>query len=527
MNSKNLVLFVVTFLVAFCTIIYELVYSQLLTIIFGGTVLRYSITIGLFLFSLGVGSFLYNYLAKYDKKNLFVFIEIALSLVGFFGVVFIISLNSYLGFLPHLLKVILSNIPVVLVGILSGLDLPLLSYFVGEKSSSYSQVLGVDYFGSLAGTFLYSLVFYPHQGLIFSAFIVAFFNLLVAFLFFMMFYKKHSKFLSILFGLLIFIFVLVLININSVSDTMMKIYLDESVSLSYYQEGFQKAVVKVNELMFTPYQMVFLYSVVLNAGTPFELHNNCLNIDEHVQLCNSWAKEYHNGLIDVPLAFFENISSNTKVLIVGGGDGIAVNFLKKYNVSIDQVDIDKEFVEYAKTNEFISQYNNKSWEYPLLNLTIDDGFSYLKRNNKKYDLILLDLPGLKEDKLLPLYSREFFLSLNKSLDEKGIIVMWVYSLEKYSEYSKILLNTLSASGFDYLLPYTSYIVNNKGNAEVEDYILVSRSNERSINLTKNEYVSKLSDVYKSLEWQKLVFDKSAQINSIFKPAYPMLIKDGH
>lgn len=526
MQTKNLVLFIITFLVAFCTIIYELVYSQLLTIIFGGTVLRYSITIGLFLFSLGVGSFLYNYLAKYDKKKLFIFIEICLSLVGFFGVVFIICFNSFFSFLPHLLKVCVSNIPVVLVGILSGLDLPLLSFFVGEKSSSYSQVLGVDYFGSLAGTFLYSLVFYPHEGLIFSAFIVAFFNLLVAFLFFLAFDKRRNKILAVLFTFLLSVFVLILLNISFISDGLMKVYLTDSVRVSYFNEGSVKVIAKVSEIFFTPYQMIFFYSIVLNSGTPHELHNLCMNIDEHVQLCSSWAKEYHNGLVDVPLAFFENISSDTKVLLIGGGDGIATNYLRKYNVSIDQVDIDAKFVEYAKSNEFITQYSNNSWDYPLLNLTIDDGFSYLKKNTKKYDLILLDLPGLKEDKLLPLYSREFFLSLNRSLSEKGIIVMWVYPFDTHKEYSEVLLNTLSVSGFNYFLPYNSYILPGGDNYKVEDYILVSRNDLRDINLSKNEYVSSLSSIYKNLNWQRINFSEYAGINSIFKPSYRMLIKDG-
>jgi spermidine synthase len=527
MNLKTFVLFLITFFVAFCTIIYELVYSQLLTIVFGGTVLRYSITIGLFLFSLGVGSFLYNYLEKYDKQKLFVFIEICLSLVGFLGVVFIILFNSYFGFLPHLLKVCVSNIPVVLVGILSGLDLPLLSFFVGEKSSAYSQVLGVDYFGSLAGTFLYSLVFYPHQGLIFSGFIVAFFNLLMALLFFIAFMKKEKKFLFYLFFVLLISFFIVLFNIAPVSDSLMKVYLTESLEKSYFIEGLEKAVVNIKEIFFTPYQMAFIYSVVLNKGTEFEIHNNCLNLDEHVQICDSWVKEYHQGLVDVPLSFFENISSNTKVLLIGGGDGIATNYLRKYNVSVDQVDIDEEFVEYSKKNDFISQYSNDSWNYSLLNLTIDDAFSYLKYNKNKYDLILLDLPGLKEDKLLPLYSREFFLSLNKSLSQKGVLVMWVYPFDTHKNYSEVLLNTLSVSGFNYFFYYQSYILPGGDEGyDVEDYILISREDSRRMNFSKNNYVSNLSGIYNKIEWQKINFSEGGQINSIFKPTYRMIIKDG-
>lgn len=523
MQLKNALVFIVTFLVSFCTIIYELVYAQLLTVIFGGTVLRYSITIGLFLFCLGVGSFLYNYLEKYDKKKFFVFVEIGLSLAGFFGVVFIICLNSYFGFLPHLLRVILSNIPIVLIGILSGLDLPLLSFFAGEKSSTYSQVLGVDYFGSLAGTIIYSLVLYPYQGLIFSSAIVAFTNLFVALLLFMFLYKKRNISLTIFFSFLVLTFILILVNISAVSDYLMKVYISNSILNFYSGWFFENIAVSVKEVVFTPYQMVFLYSLVLNQGTSHEMNNTCMNIDGHIQLCGSWVHEYHAGLVDVPMAFFEN-TSNMNVLLIGGGDGIAVNYLRKYGVRIDQVDIDKEFVEYGKNSEFVSNYQNGSFDYPLLNLTIDDGFSYIRNTQNKYDLVILDLPGLKEDKLLPLYSQEFFLSVNRVLKDNGMAITWVYSFKENPEYGNVLMNTLSASNFKYFINYSSYKAD-ETRFPVEDYLIFSNNNSRKIDISKSEYVYQLSRVYSYLNWENFVFSKEISVNSVFKPSYKMLIKN--
>jgi len=523
MKLKNLILFIVTFFVAFCSIVYELVYSQLLTIIFGGTVLRYSITIGLFLFCLGIGSFLYNYLEKYDKKKLFVYIEICLSIIGFFGVWFIIALNSYFSFLPHFIRIILSNVPIILVGILSGLELPLLSFFSGEKSSTYSQVLGVDYFGSLAGMVLYSLVFYPYQGLIFSAFIVAFFNLIIALLLFIFLYKKKDILLGIIFSIFLVLFILIFFRIDSFSDYLMKVYLSNSILNFYSGWFFESIAVNVKEVVFTPYQMVFLYSIILNQGTAHELNNTCMNIDGHIQLCDSWVHEYHAGLVDVPMAFFEN-TTNMSVLLIGGGDGIAVNYLSKYGVHVDQVDIDKKFVEYGKNSEFVSKYQNNSFNYSLLNLTIDDGFAYIKNTQNRYDLIILDLPGLKEDKLLPLYSQEFFLSVNKVLKDNGVAITWVYSFRENPEYARVLMNTLSASKFEYFINYSSYQVN-ETRFPVEEYLIFSNNNSRKINISKSEYVSQLSPVYRDLTWEMFSFSEDISVNSVFKPNYGMLIKN--
>lgn len=524
MDKKKIIIFVVTFFVAFCSIIYELIYSQLLVVIFGGTVLRYSITIGLFLFSLGIGSFLYNYLGKLDKKKFFIFVELGLSFIGFFGVVFIIWLNSYFLFLPHMLRIILSNIPIILIGILSGLDLPLLSYFAGEKSSEYSKVLGIDYFGSLGGTLIYALFLYPSGGLIATSALVATLNLLVSILLFFFLFKKRDRLLFFLLSIFTILFTIILFNLSYVSDFLMKVYLQQTVLENYSSWVIKGIYAVIDEIVYTPYQMIFTYSIFLNYSGETSLLNKCLNIDEHVQMCDSWVQEYHNGLIDVPISFFDNTSPDTEVLLIGGGDGIPVNYLSNYNVSIDQVDIDNKFIEYGRKSEVLSHYQNNSSSYSYLDLHIEDGFSYLRNNDKLYDLVILDLPGLKSDKLLSLYSKEFFIFLNRSLKEKGIAVLWVYS-SKNKEYHKILLNTISSAGFNYYLNYSSYKLPGRKTDVVEDYFIISKDNSRVINLSKNSYVIELEEFYGNLEWKELGYSDEIRINSIFKPSYPMIIED--
>ena len=70
LSKDFLVTGLLTVIVAACSIIYELVYSQALTVLYGGTIARYSITIGLYLISLGLGSFFFN---SFKFKNTVVF----------------------------------------------------------------------------------------------------------------------------------------------------------------------------------------------------------------------------------------------------------------------------------------------------------------------------------------------------------------------------------------------------------------------------------------------------------------------
>ena len=47
--------YIITLILAFCSIVYELLLGQTLSAFFGNTVLRYSVTIGLYLFAMGMG----------------------------------------------------------------------------------------------------------------------------------------------------------------------------------------------------------------------------------------------------------------------------------------------------------------------------------------------------------------------------------------------------------------------------------------------------------------------------------------
>ena len=51
-----MITYAITFILAFCSIVYELLLGQTLSAFLGNTVLRYSVTIGLYMMSLGIGS---------------------------------------------------------------------------------------------------------------------------------------------------------------------------------------------------------------------------------------------------------------------------------------------------------------------------------------------------------------------------------------------------------------------------------------------------------------------------------------
>ena len=57
-SSGAVMVYPFTFVLAFCSIVYELLLGQSLSAFLGNTVLRYSVTIGLYMLSMGIGSLL-------------------------------------------------------------------------------------------------------------------------------------------------------------------------------------------------------------------------------------------------------------------------------------------------------------------------------------------------------------------------------------------------------------------------------------------------------------------------------------
>jgi spermidine synthase len=185
--------YLVTITVAFCSIVYELLLAQTLSTIMGNTVLRYSITIGIYLASLGIGAMLCEEKSKRSTVNRLVRIEVLLTIVGglvvllmnFFDVIQkLLYKNDFCSTpiigdysLALIVFYILSHGIIVLIGILSGYEIPLL-IAIGEKEKPQTTnvVLGMDYFGSLLGSIFFPLILLPGLGIFGIAFLTGLFN---------------------------------------------------------------------------------------------------------------------------------------------------------------------------------------------------------------------------------------------------------------------------------------------------------------------------------------------------------------
>ncbi len=189
-NRSTFPIYLVAVIVAFCSIVYELLLAQTLTALLGNSILRYSVTIGLFLFSLGMGALILD-LKKTKNPVRFLFqVEIILSIVGcmapfltFSGDAFCQMLVAKWNFLPDstfvsMLNYLQSHIWIIVIGILSGFEIPLLLQVARDKKIPQleNRVLAIDYLGTLIGAVAFPLILLPFIGLTATAFLTGSLN---------------------------------------------------------------------------------------------------------------------------------------------------------------------------------------------------------------------------------------------------------------------------------------------------------------------------------------------------------------
>ena len=164
--------------VALCGIAYQLIISTVSSYLLGNSVYQFSLTIGFFMFSMGVGSYLSKLLPNNLVQN-FILIEIAIALVG--GVCSLLLLMAF-PMLRALYDVTMYSL-IFVIGTLVGMEIPIIMGILSDKKSmrnSIANVMSLDYLGALIGSVMFPLFLLPQLGLIQSSFAIGLITILTA-----------------------------------------------------------------------------------------------------------------------------------------------------------------------------------------------------------------------------------------------------------------------------------------------------------------------------------------------------------
>lgn len=382
-------------IIATCGILYELLLSSISSYFLGNSILQFSLTIGLFMFFMGVGS----YVSKYLKKNLFetfIIIEIVL---GFFGGLSALALNMIFAYTSH--YYLYNFLFIALLGSLIGIEIPIVTRIIVKYSTlkeTVAQVLSFDYIGALAASIIFPLLLLPKLGIISTAFVIGILNLSVSAYNAFLFHKiiKHSVIQLVVSIVLIVAFSLGIAFSGKLSSgAEQKVYQDKIIF---------KTDTKYQHLVLTKWRSD--YRLFINGSIQFS------SIDEY---------RYHESLVHIPMLLS---AENEKVLVLGGGDGMAVREILKYkNVKeIHLVDLDPEMTKLGTDNDIFRMLNKNALRNKKVSIINDDAFSYLTNSSDIYSTIIIDLPDPNNTGLGKLYTKEFYEILKKRLSKTGVMV---------------------------------------------------------------------------------------------------------
>jgi spermidine synthase len=188
-------LIVVFFFSGLCGLIYEVVWSRMLNLVFGNTTYAISTVIGVFMFGLALGSFLVGrWLSKLkDLLRGYALIEIG---IGIYAVLFVPILSGVQmvhsaifpsiyesSFLLNLCRIGLSFGLLLIPTLLMGATLPLLGEVITFSPKSVGRDVGVLYavntFGAATGCFFSAFVLIPALGLQLTILVGAVVNIII------------------------------------------------------------------------------------------------------------------------------------------------------------------------------------------------------------------------------------------------------------------------------------------------------------------------------------------------------------
>ncbi|MCM8813621.1 MAG: fused MFS/spermidine synthase [Candidatus Omnitrophica bacterium] len=128
-----------------------------------------------------------------------------------------------------------------------------------------------------------------------------------------------------------------------------------------------------------------------------------------------------------------------QVLVIGFGSGITAGSVLRHPVAaVDVVEISPEVLEAGR---LFAAANHDVLQDPRLQAHIEDAKIYLQRTAKKYDVIVAEPSNPWMSGVADLFSEEFFLECRRHLREGGIMAQWVQGYELTDATFEVIMRT--------------------------------------------------------------------------------------
>jgi spermidine synthase len=390
-------LFLNVFLVATCGLIYELLAGTLASYVLGDSITQFSFIIGLYLSAMGVGAWA-SRLFDHELARRFIDVELGVALVGGLSAPLLFLSFSRLGWF----KLVLYG-DVFTIGALVGLELPLLMRILKDNVSFkdlVSRIFTFDYVGALVASLLFPLFFVPRLGLVRTSLVFGMVNASVA-----------------LWGTWL---LRDLLSSGVLSLRIRAVAVMALLALGLLQADRITALTEdqlfADDIVYsktTPYQRIVItrnragFQLFLNGNLQFS------SVDEY---------RYHEALVHPAMTL---VDSPERVLVLGGGDGLAMREILKHGAvrEVLLVDLDPAMTALPKAFPPLGALGNHSFEDPRVRVIHMDAMIWLEQPSAPFDVAIVDFPDPNSFALGKLYTTRFYRLLKRHLADHATVAI--------------------------------------------------------------------------------------------------------
>jgi spermidine synthase len=426
-------LFLNVIIIATCGLIYELLAATVSSYVLGDSVTQFSLVIGIYLSAMGVGSWLSGFLDK-ELARRFVEIELGVAVIGGFSAPLLFLTFANVSYF----NIILYGV-VFIIGVLVGLEIPLLMRILKDEldfKKLVARVLALDYVGALFASLLFPIFLVPKLGLNRTSLLFGMLNAGVGiwgtWLLENLIKARDLNILRIKGFIIIILLIVAFIKADTLTSLAEDALFVDNIIYAK-SSSYQRIVVTKGKTG---------YSLFLNGNLQFN------SFDEY---------RYHEALVHP--AFTAYGKEAKRILVLGGGDGLAVREILKYPSveSITLVDLDPLMTQISKTVPALGELNKNSLLDPRVSIVNNDAFVWLDNNDiAPFDIAIVDFPDPNNFALGKLYTTRFYGLLKKKLKPDSAVVIQTTSPLIARKSFWCIIKTLEAAGFQ-VKPYNTTV----------------------------------------------------------------------
>jgi len=428
-------------ILAGCGLVYEYLLSHYAGRILGAMETTLFAMIGIMIVAMGLGSFAARKITC--PFTGFAWIEILIAACGTLAVLIISAMFAFSQLLPALIANwyglpdeltprgsfvaaiqkfthIVPYLMGFILGFLIGMEIPLIARVRQHMHTHYlvhntGTIYGADYIGAGIGAAVWVL-FLLTMEITTAAALTATVNLFACVAFYLL-YQQRIRYRSLLFiaQLTMAVLILLVFKYGSHWETTLEdlLYKDKVIHSMHTQ--YQHLTITQRQLASTKQP---IYTLYINGRTQFSSE------DEHI---------YHEFLV---FPAFTASARQQHVLLIGGGDGLALRDILKWNPkTVTVLELDKQIVDFFSEpfdingkiiNQNLLKLNQYAFKDPRVKLHYGDAFvtvDHLLESHQQFDTILVDLPDPSHPDLNKLYSAHFYSKLKHLLSGDGSIAI--------------------------------------------------------------------------------------------------------